>query len=167
MFQEIKFYLQYVPSPKILSLYYIHVLLHWRVHMITYFQLKRYLKNSIQHHTFSSSFSKTEARSTIAPLTAYSICLTNGFIVSPVRILALEHFPLTREKERICTGAIKDLFLSKLDIRPEAMVCFRNYTINGDPESIMDAPNTCFGHCEHSEIFGWYVSCTVLVPKCQ
>lgn len=83
--------------------------------------IKSYRKNIIQVHTFASSFSKAEARSTIAPLTAYSICFTNGFIVSPVRILSLEHFPLARENEWSCTDLIKDRLLNKLGRRWEAI----------------------------------------------
>lgn len=40
-----------------------------------------------------------------------------------MRILALEHFPCAREKERSCKGAIKDRLLNKLDIRQEAIFC--------------------------------------------
>ena len=83
--------------------------------------IKNYRKNIIQVHTFASSFSKAEARSTIAPLTAYSICFTNGFIVSPVRLLSLEHFPLAKENEWSCTDLIKDRLLNKLGRRWEAI----------------------------------------------
>lgn len=68
----------------------------------------------------------------MAPLTAYSICFTKGFIVFPVRILLFAHFPFAKEKERNCKDTIKDRFLNKLDNRQEAMFCISTETEMAD-----------------------------------
>lgn len=60
--------------------------------------------NERQNITFASSFSNSDALITMAPLTAYSICLMNGFMVSPVRTfeeLRLPWAPLATEKKRV------------------------------------------------------------------